>query len=163
MACSKHYSFRKWFLSSYLENVMRRGVKWKAVNSEIMQSKTINRADKANLLSKDFKVRITIQDIKLFFVGQPWWLTFFQGFFARGHWISNLNPEIGRGHEIIIAFGGDSIDRNIRTGAWWQRSHVTLRNLNIQQQIHLLGKNPLGTSCQLLVITTWSCAFDKLH
>ena len=52
-----------------------------------------------------FKVflRITIQDTKLFFVGQPWWLTFFPGIFARGHGISNLNHEIGRGHEIIIA------------------------------------------------------------
>ena len=34
-----------------------------------------------------FKVflRITIQDTKLFFVGQPWWVTFFPGIFARGH------------------------------------------------------------------------------
>ena len=35
----------------------------------------------------------SIQDSKIFFVGQPYWLTYFQGIFAREHWISNLNPE----------------------------------------------------------------------
>ena len=30
-------------------------------------------------------------------------------YFARKYWISNLNPEIGRGYEIIIAFAEDSI------------------------------------------------------
>ena len=51
------------------------------------------------------------------FVSQPWWLTFFHGFFARRHEISNLNPEIGHSYEIIIAFGEDSTDQNIFTGA----------------------------------------------
>ena len=30
----------------------------------------------------------------------------FQVIITTGHWISNLNPAIGRGHEIIIVFGG---------------------------------------------------------
>ena len=51
---------------------------------------------------------------KLFFVDQPWRLTFCQGIFARGHQISNLNPEIGRGHQIIIAFREDSIKQKHR-------------------------------------------------
>ena len=71
---------KKWFLSSYLENAMRRAMKRKAVNNEIMQWNTINRVGKPNLLSKPFLVRITIQDTKIFFVGQPWCLTFFRAF-----------------------------------------------------------------------------------
>ena len=131
MVCSKHYCFRKWFLSSYLENAIRSAIKWKAINTEIMQWKTINKANKANLLSKHFWVRITIQDTKILFVGQPWWLTFFQGFFARGHRISNLNLEIGCGHENIISLERTPLDQNIGNVVWWQRCHVTLTNLNI--------------------------------
>ena len=52
--CSKYYSFKQSFLSSYLENAMRSAMKWKAINNEIMQWKTINRANKANLFSKHF-------------------------------------------------------------------------------------------------------------
>ena len=37
-------------------------------------------------------------------------------FFARGHWISNLNPEGIIGHGIIIFFGEDSIGP-MRSGA----------------------------------------------
>ena len=81
--CSKHYSFQKLFLGSYLENAVGSAMKWKAINNQIMQWKTINRADKANLLSKHFWVLITIQNTKYFFVCQPWWLTFFQGLFLR--------------------------------------------------------------------------------
>ena len=142
---------------------MRSPMKWKAINNQITQWKTIDRADKANLLSKHFWVRITIQNSKMFFVGQQWWLTFFQRFFfARGHWISNLNPEIGRGLEIIIAFGGDSIGPK---HSYWcvmttqscnfDRSQYRKFRMGydyeIGQQVHLLVKNPLDTSCQLLV------------
>ena len=62
---------KKWFLSSYLENAMTSAMKWKAINNEIIQCETINIADKVNLLSKHFHVRIIIQDTKSFFVGQP--------------------------------------------------------------------------------------------
>ena len=34
---------------------MKSAMKWKAINNEIMQWKTINRADKANLLIIKFK------------------------------------------------------------------------------------------------------------
>ena len=142
---------------------MRSPMKWKAINNQITQWKTIDRAEKANLLSKHFWVRITIQNSKMFFVGQQWWLTFFQRFFfARGHWISNLNPEIGRGHENIIAFEEDFIGR---MESYW--CVMTTRSCSfdtyqcckfrmgydyeIEQQVHLLVKNPLDTSCQLLV------------
>ena len=54
MVYSEHYSFEKWFSSSYLENAMKSAVEQKAVNNKIMQWKTTNSADKANLLS--FKV-----------------------------------------------------------------------------------------------------------
>ena len=46
-------------------------MKWKVISNEIMQLKTINNADKANLLSNHFQLRITIQDTKIFFDGQP--------------------------------------------------------------------------------------------
>ena len=39
-----------WFSSSYLVNPMKMAMEWKAINNEIKQWKTINRADKANLL-----------------------------------------------------------------------------------------------------------------
>ena len=83
-------------------------------------------------------------------------------FFAKGHWISNLNSEIGRGHEIIIVFGEDFI--GLMESYWcvmttrscnFDRSHC--RNFwmgydyEIGQQVHHLEKNPLDTSCQLLV------------
>ena len=67
MVCSEHYSFKKWFSSSYLENAMKSAMERKAVNNKIMQWKTTNRADKANLLSfkvsrslgPDFSLRVT--------------------------------------------------------------------------------------------------------
>ena len=133
---------------------MRSAMKWKAINNQIMQWKTINRADKEDLLTKHFSVRITIQNTKIFVI--------FRGIFARGRWISNLNPKIGRGHEIIIAFGEDSIGSKHR---YW--CVMTTRSCNFDrsqyrkfwmrydcetgQQVHLLVKNPLDTSCQLLV------------
>ena len=86
----------------------------------------------------------------------------FQGLFARGHWISNFNPEIDHGHEIIIPFGVDSIGP---MESYW--CVMTTRSCSfdtsqchkfrmgydyeIEQQVHLLVKNPLDTSCQLLV------------
>ena len=63
---------------------MRSGMKWKTIDS----------TDNANLLSKHFQARITIYDNKIFFVGQPQRLTFFQGIFAKEHWIPNFNPEM---------------------------------------------------------------------
>ena len=68
-----------------------------------------NNAMKNNQQGLQGKGTTTIQDTKIFFVGQPCWLTFLQEIFARGHWISNLNPEVDRRDEIIIAFGEDSI------------------------------------------------------
>ena len=160
---SKHYSFKKSFSSSYLENAMRSAMKWKAINNQIMQWGTVNRIDEANLLSKHFWVRITIQNTKIFFVGQPWWLSFFGGlFFARGHWISNLNSDIGRGHEVIIAFEENSIGpmefywclmttRSCNFERSQCRKFPMGYDYEIRQQVHLSIKNPLDTSCQLLV------------
>ena len=75
--------------------------------------------------------------------------------------LTNLNPEVGHKHEIIIAFGEDSIRPKHR--CWC----ITIRSCNfdrsqyqkllmgynheIGQQVHLLVKNPLNTSCELLV------------
>ena len=86
----------------------------------------------------------------------------FQGFFARWHWISSLNPNIGRGHEIIIAFREDSIGQNIGLGAWWQRGHVTLWNWTAGTS---LGKESSAHFLSVAgnVITTWSYPFDKLQ
>ena len=151
------------FSSSYLENAMRSAMKWKAINNQIMQWGTVNRIDEANLLSKHFWVRITIQNTKIFFVGQPWWLSFFGGlFFARGHWISNLNSDIGRGHEVIIAFEENSIGpmefywclmttRSCNFERSQCRKFPMGYDYEIRQQVHLSIKNPLDTSCQLLV------------
>ena len=112
---------------------------------------------------------------KMFFVGQPWWLTFFQGFFARGHWISNLNPEIGRGYEIIITFERTLLDQNIGTVAWWQRAYVTwqISISSVTDELWLwnwtagspLGKESIAyfLSVAVNVITTWSCVFHKLQ
>ena len=33
----------------------------------------------------------------------------------------------------------------------------------IRQQVHLLKKNSIGTSCAGNVITSWLCEFDKLQ
>ena len=107
-------------------------------------------------------VRITIQSTKIFFVGQPWCWHFFRVFFVRGHWISNLNPEICRGLEIIIAFGEDSIGpkhsywRVITTQSCnFDRSQYRKFRMGydyeIGQQVYLLVQTPLDTSCQLLV------------
>ena len=83
-------------------------------------------------------------------------------FFARGHRISNLNPEIGRRHVIIITFGKDSIGPMesywcVKT-TWscsFDRSQCCKFQMGYDyesgQQVHLLVKNPLDTSCQLLV------------
>ena len=46
--CSKNYSFTK-------SNAMKSAMKWKAINNEIMQWKTINRADKVNFFIIKFK------------------------------------------------------------------------------------------------------------
>ena len=96
----------------------------------------------------------------------------FVGLFARGHWISNLNSKIGRGHEIIIAFGEDSIGPKHRfwcVMTTWscnfdKSQYRQLRmgyHYEFGQQVHLLKKNPLGTSCQLLV--TCVCMFILFH
>ena len=87
---------------------------------------------------------------------------FFRVFFWRGHWISNLNPEIGRGHEIIIAFGGLHGPKHrywcvmtTRSCNFDKSQYRQLRmgyDYEIGQQVHLLEKNLLGTSCQLLVM-----------
>ena len=62
----------KWFvLNNIFLKKYEMKMKWKVINNEIMQWKTINNADKANLPSKHFQLRITIQDTKIFFVGQP--------------------------------------------------------------------------------------------
>ena len=83
-------------------------------------------------------------------------------FFARGHRISNLNPEIGRRHVIIITFGEDSIGpmesywcvKTTRSCSF-DRSQCRKFQMGYDyesgQQVHLLVKNPLDTSCQLLV------------
>ena len=34
---SKHYSSKKWFLSSYVENAMRSAMNWKDINNEAVQ------------------------------------------------------------------------------------------------------------------------------
>ena len=133
---------------------MGSAMKWKAINNQIMQWKTINRADKGDLLTKHFSVRITIQNTKIFVI--------FRGIFARGRWISNLNPKIGRGHEIIIAFGEDSIGskhrywcvmttRSCNFGRSQYRKFWMRYDCETGKQVHLLVKNPLDTSCQLLV------------
>ena len=46
MLCSKHCSFKKWFSSSYFENAVESAMQWKAIHNEIMQWKTIKKADK---------------------------------------------------------------------------------------------------------------------
>ena len=84
----------------------------------------------------------------------------FQGFFARGHWISNLNLEICCGHEIIIAFGENFIGPKHRYWCVMTTRHVASWNWT-GEQVHLLEKNPLGTSCQLLV--TCVCVFIPFH
>ena len=164
-SCSKYYSFKKLFSSSYLENAMGSAVRGKPINNQIMQWKTINRADKANILSKHFWVRITIWNTKNFLRRSVMVANIFSGvFFVRGHWISNLNPEICRRHVIIIAFGEDSIEP---MESYWcvmttrscsfDRSQCRKFQMGYDyesgQQVHLLVKNPLDTSCQLLV--TW--------
>ena len=108
-----------------------------------------------------FLVRITIQNTNIFFIGQPWWLTLFQGIFATGHGIFNLNPEIGHGYEIIIAFGGLHGPKHrywcvmtTRSCNFDKSQYRQLRmgyDYEIGQQVYLLEKNPFGTSCQLLV------------
>ena len=47
--CSRNYSFKKLFLSSYLENAMKSTMKCKVINNEVNAMKN-NWANKANLL-----------------------------------------------------------------------------------------------------------------
>ena len=87
----------------------------------------------------------------------------FSGAFSpRGHRISNLNPDIGREHESIIAFGEDSTGliepywcvMTTRSCSFDTSQYRKFRmgyDYEIGQQVHLLVKNPLDTFCQLLV------------
>ena len=142
-------------MSSCLGNTMRSAMEWKAISN---QWKTINQSKIHRISGYELLFKV----LKLSSLASHGGQHFFRGFLARGYWISNLNPKIGGGHEIIIAFGEDSIGP--KHGYW---RVITARSCNfdksqyrqvrmgydyeVEQQVHLLEKNPLVTSCQLLV------------
>ena len=143
---------------------MKSAMKWKAINNQIMQWKAINRADKANLpnLQSIPGYELLFKVLKFSSSASHGGWHFFRVFFVRGHWVSNLNPEICRGLEIIIAFGEDSIGpkhsywRVITTQSCnFDRSQYRKFRMGydyeIGQQVYLLVQTPLDTSCQLLV------------
>ena len=53
---SKHYYFKNWFLSNYLENAMKSAINWIVISNEIMQWKKNQQSRQNKFLHNSFKV-----------------------------------------------------------------------------------------------------------